>query len=30
MQKDSFIGLDELEIWLKPWGKIKAEESKCE
>ena len=27
MQKESFIGLDQLEIWLKPWHKLKQDES---
>ena len=30
MQKDSFIGLDQFEIWLKPWNKIRSDEPKTE
>ena len=27
MQKDNFIGIDQLEIWLKPWNKLQQEDS---
>lgn len=30
MQKESFIGIDQLEIWLKPWPRIRLDDSKFE